>query len=253
MSRKEELVKKLNKKYRTFTEARLHHVYQYDDTFLIVCSDEVKGEYSYHNDAKAIYIREDLYNMHSEIVEYKAYTAYNEHCRLIDEAKAQGLPHTRMNAKFKKESTQYAKEQTLLKYGEEDYYKTFGDERKKKAKSEKKEIRKTIKANKEVIKSMELPKALDVKVDDILVKQVEEAVKINYAFQEEKALLDDFDNDTIVHKDVDIKVVAQPEPPKEEIVEPYDFGLTDDEREELVDDIFNDSFSLDDFLSGDLF
>ena len=187
------------------------------------------------------------------MVEYKAYTAYNEHCRLIDEAKAQGLPHTRMNAKFKKESTQYAKDKTLEKYGEEAYYKTFGDERKKKAKAEKKEIRKTIKANKEVIKSMELPSALDVNVDDILVKQVEEAIKINNAFQEEKALLDEFDKDFTSIPDVDIKIVEPANPPKEDKVEPFDIGLTDSERQELVDDIFSDSFSLDDFLSDDLF
>ena len=78
--------------------------------------------------------------------------------------------------------------------------------------------------------------------------------KINNDFKEQKALIDDFDNDVISIKDVEEKIVVKNETTIEEPVKmPFDIDLTDEERQEFVDDIFNDTFSLEDFLSDDLF
>ena len=255
MSNVNNIIDKCVKSFREYIYSRPHRPCSQSNDVVVLSCIETKAIYSYKAEPPIIQIREDIYNSDIiDLVEECAYISLLKFTELTNKAKEQGLPYFRMNATHKKEAQAHAKQVMIDKYGEEVYYSTFKAERVKKAKSEKKEIKKTIKANKEIIKSMELPKSIDTKVDDILIKQVEEALKINNDFIEQKNLISEFDNEDVLYKDVEKKEITKAAVVVDEPAKmPFDIGLTDEERQEFVDDIFNDSFSLEDFLSDDLF
>ena len=250
-----DIIKKCDKKFREYVLSRPYRACTFNDDVVILSCNITKPIYSYKANPPIIQIREDIYNSDClPLVEEKAYISLNKFTEVTNKAKEEGKPYHRMNSTHKKIAEDYAKQVLIEKYGEDIYYASFETERVKKAKSEKKTIKKTIKANQEVINSMNIPNAIETKVDDILIKQVEEALKINNDFQEQKALLDDFDKDTVLFDNVeDVLITKTPTNITEIPKIPFDEDLSEKERQEFVDDIFNDTFSLEDFLSDDLF
>lgn len=246
----EELLAKQKKSRREFIAPRPHHLVEYDGENFIICADDTcKQKYSIHINEDTIFIREDLYALKSPIIEFEAYKVHSLNKKLIEDAKAAGTHNKSMNNQFKKDAVEQAKNETIAKFGEKEYFEVLGEERVKKVKEEKSEVKKTIKATKKAAKG-EMPEVA-ANIDDVLVKQVNESMKINEEFKANEEILNsEFDKDVIAIPDVEVKVeeIGGLEPE----VMPCDLSLTEDEKIETS--IIDEDFNMDEFLdSNDIF
>lgn len=260
----EELIEKLPKSRRTFVTEHGCKLCDLDDRFIISCDPTTKQKYSIHVNEWILFIRDDLYALNSPIVEFEAYRTHMINKELVTKYKEKGDFNRSMNAAVKKEAVALAKEETIQKFGEKEYYDILGEERLKKAKKEVKKVKEVIKSVRKANNDLtELPKELDTKVDDVTVKQIEKAMEINEDFQKKEAnLSDEFDNNEITIPNTEIKVE---EVGGEDIqveflgadvndVEPYDIGLTPEEMQETpVENLFDEGFDVNEYLNSDLF
>lgn len=245
-----ELLGKQRKSRREFVGARKHHLATYDGINFIICEDDTcKQKYSIHINEDIIFIRHDLYALNNPMVEFEAYKVHSLTKSMIEDAKNKDGYDKSKNNSIKKLAVEQAKNETIAKFGEKEYFSILGEERAKKVKQEKKQVKKVIKSVKEAKEGV-LPEALDTGIDEVIVKQVNESIKINEDFKNQiEELKNEFDKDEVSIPNVEVKVDVVGGEPQEM---PFDLGL--DEEELQVENLIEENFNIDEFLGdSDLF